>query len=1118
MLSLGSADFCSITLVKLIKKSTLLKELNLEGCKNLSIEFTEDHYLPNLETLILNYANISSRSLEKLIKSATKLKQLDLKSCQNLSAELMGNLNLPSLEKLCLISSNISISSLAKVIKNSVNLKILDLSQCNKLSTELLEDLNLPSLEELNLSDSNINATSLAKILSNATSLKNLTLSECQNLSIESVEHLNLPSLEVLYLTASNINSTGLTTLISNATNLRYLNLNQCKNLSTQPLDNLNLPCLVELNLGGSNISVSDLAALIKNAAKLKILALYGCKNLSTELIGNLDLFALEKLDLDRSTISSYSLAQLIKNAAKLKILSLCECTNLADEFFEELNLASLVELDLRKSNISTSSLEKLIKNAPLLNKIILRYCTNLSEKFFEDLNLTSLVELDLSNSNISTPSLAELIKNAPSLKKLNLSNCANLSEKFFKDLNLTSIEELDLSGSNISSALLVKILSNTPNLKTLDLRNCLNLSQEITEDLSLPRLRRLFVSNAYISSTSITKITAQADKSALSIYGIDSIRSTELSEGAETRTIKQTPPDPSSVKPPKTQVQAQFPLKKPNHRVPYQRMLDADTRFLKDKVLKATKLFYSATASQDPQVNQYRIDVFQGVTLNPSFCRIEEAFHLHSEADLNLEPCLIPQHKEDTFAQCPKSNTDYDYFYSKQRIRLSREWTPLVSLSPQERMTGYHLSHDSALEIRYSQRDNRYYIRHRDTKAPTRTIDIDFIIQVPKEPALPADIQLQIKHIKRFAAKELKLTKKPRNGADYLAELIKQKVGSCRHRVVVFSQWMQEHHPEISTRIIDNDCHSFVEIQYRGQWLRANLGGYPTTLQIDSSLSPSTRAKEQTSNSEQEDAQSQALPKKIWFAKKSVQKEITPAPIYLQRLLNSETKNQLIQCKDNDTLDALRYGLQHHAHHTQRPCYYLNSPDDLICASAFIECQGTQGKPKKGPGGPLYEFLKLNAGRKPLILVNYTHFKPDDIVRCNTLLDKERLADGTPLPEDAQVFGLINPHDPQAYDGADFYSRFDKTPTVCPLPAEAFAKPVPLPLKQQGDYPEDTRVIDFFGGEHWYEQVHGTWELHGRDLRLVESVLASLKPHQRVVFKNAPWHQKEFVRFWQEA
>ncbi|MBL7480725.1 hypothetical protein [Legionella bononiensis] len=239
----------------------------------------------------------------------------------------------------------------------------------------------------------------------------------------------------------------------------------------------------------------------------------------------------------------------------------------------------------------------------------------------------------------------------------------------------------------------------------------------------------------------------------------------------------------------------------------------------------------------------------------------------------------------------------------------------------------------------------------------------------------------------------------------------------------------------------------------------------------------------------------------------------------YCQHVLNPEAyQKHLVELDSTTSVQALRLALQRQCHFTNRPIYYIHSPDDLICSASFIQRDpNNYGILRKGPGGPLHDFLTADHGdQPPVLIINYEQFSAEDIVRFNALLDKKGFADGTPVPENVQIIGLNNTNKPDCYQGDDFYSRFN-TKEQCPISAKKLIKSVPpLPTESEEEAAEGV-VINLFNASDWKERLLGRWELDGTELKFQEGALSNLQD-TRITIQNGPWDDEEFNLFWTEA
>ncbi len=920
------------------------------------------------------------------------------------------------------------------------------------------------------------------------------------------------------------------------------------------------LPSFQQANLSLSNINgVSLRRFLFEKSDEIEELNLSGCINLQNASFDGLEMSKLRSLDLSyillRPSVNLpiAAINQLIaagKNTLESIKLPHSMINDSVLQALEEIKSLKSLTLNLFFSDISINNLDKILKKATSLETLKLSSCNNLIGDLLEDLNLSLLKSLDLSYSNISDNNLDKILKKATSLETLKLSSCNNLIGDLLEDLNLSLLKSLDLSYSNISDNNLDKILKKATSLETLKLSSCNNLTGDLLDNLNLSLLKSLNLSDSNISSVIIQKLKASNPGVKIDYYASLGSNLNDKApspkQGLGTRASEQS--------------------------------LDADTNPSSGPGrLQVQRVFYPGMGAPQPDITLYRLQAFNSFSINDTPCHVNSAFNLkNASPDLELEKRNIPSSKEDLFKRLNKlPKIPYEY-YGKHTILLTSEWQPLPSLSPNERMTEYHLSRETAVDIHYSKRDNFYYIRSTPGSTPPRDpISIDFIIEIststPKAtygswliPAialclpitgaadienttkaslmfslssflavamrpmlstktnkLPDDIQDKINAYHTFQSYPLNINTTHPTGQDFLNALNEQRVGACRHRSFLFKVWMHEHHADIPVRIINNDIHSFVEIKYNNQWQMYNLGGYPCNITITEPDSlPELASSQPTVVELTANGKTTAKTEKQYFLPIHHEKKTYKTTEYIHLLLSNNKPATLIKMDNPSHIAGLRYHLQKQCKNISRPCFYIHSPEDLICFAPYIKLtEENTGTLEKGPGGKLYDFLTAHSqdGSKPLLIVNYDRFTPSEIVRFNALLDTERQADGTDLPKDAQVIGLINPAAPGAYDGADFYSRFDLRET-CPLSEEQLQ--IPAVINQSKICNEETQRIELYGGSAWEEQLLGYWSLDGHSLRFNEGALMHAfnagKTH--LDLSNAPWSNPVFECFWQTA
>ncbi|PHQ78161.1 MAG: hypothetical protein COB66_09460 [Coxiella sp. (in: Bacteria)] len=227
-----------------------------------------------------------------------------------------------------------------------------------------------------------------------------------------------------------------------------------------------------------------------------------------------------------------------------------------------------------------------------------------------------------------------------------------------------------------------------------------------------------------------------------------------------------------------------------------------------------------------------------------------------------------------------------------------------------------------------------------------------------------------------------------------------------------------------------------------------------------------------------------------------------------INSIISADWHSGLINCSDPR---ALRVALEEHCKATHRLFFYVNHPDELRCASHYIDRDSAIGVIKKGPGGALYDFLQEN--NQAVMVINYDNFRPSDIARFNSVLDEERLVDGVPIPKGFKIIGVINTSKRSTYQGADFYSRFEQHEdfdvALPPVPQVEFTHEIK-------DTSLEHQIIELNGGTDWQARLVGSWLLEGHELRFQYGLLiAALKQGRtKITINNPPQNNPEFERF----
>lgn len=933
-----------------------------------------------------------------------------------------------------------------------------------------------------------------------------------------------MENLEEFHLSLSDFDIKILLPLLNKMPHLKDFELYDCKNLAGL-FDSFegNFQNLVRVGLKYADFPVEELYALIRKAPNLKDLDLSDSKINLDDVFERLDaqsLQSLECINLQNARFTYKGLKALLKKAPHLKIIELSDEMRpthfLSFEVFQSLNQGGLQDLkQINLNNFNLIKLEDKFEQAQVLQNLLikassLKYLSlvgsNIGElfEFMQKESLKNLEYVDLSETNLTASGLKALLSKATNLNSLDLSNCQEIDglHQILDDENLPNLERIYLRETYISAEDLRSLLSKASNLKVLDLSYCTTLREEFLTGLNLENLEKIYFYKTNFSPEVLKALFNAAPK-----LDRDAVL-TELNQDKDLYKVDSKPSIPPGVE-----------------------LMDADTS-LKPSKFQMDRVFYSLSddGKPFPSPHLYRKDVFHEAGVNGNPCSLMNAFFLKKDEDIGLEKCDFEWKSSDESLSSPSGGSLYG---GKQIVHLTNEWQAIASLSPQEMILRCHANPPvENIQIQYSRRDNLYYIRSQNPEQMKLEVELDFTVWVPdpnEMAPLPQEIQALINKFRGFTPGPLIMpSSEELTGENYLQALLDQKKGACRHRAFAFKSIMDKQYPQYPTRIITNTCHAFVEFYVKGIWHVCDLGGYPAGLVINEQHIPRAcpSAPEQTHTTiRYPQTEVIATPVEAMnsaFFEKALQTWNREAPFpfaideYCQECFAPDrNKKRLIECKSSAEVNALCVALQSYGNKTSHEVFYVNSPDDLVCKSSFVDANGAL---QKGPGGPLYDFL--HNCPNGIIIVNYEHFDPSDIVRSNTLLDKDRQVDGFPLPPDMKVIGLANLNKPNVYQGSDFYSRFDKA-EGSPIDLNQLHKKFPLPVDEPDQSKPSTTKINLFHANDWRERLLGRWVFGDSNLLIYqEGELKKIFDSgiKSIEIQNGLWDNPDFTYFWQSA
>ena len=1139
MLDLEEIDIDFQGLYCLLDGANQLRQLTINACENVNklMDTTLDFRLPCLEEIYAKSSNISCQILEQLITNQASIKVIHINACEeSISDNFSKNLKLVNLRELDASESHLEFGSLCQLLDEAINLTVLDLSDCGHLSSpgDVNNPLKLPNLVTLNLTNSSITTPDLQCLLEGTVNLQHLILRNCVELTddIPSMS-IQLEKLIVLDVSLSTLSGDHFKMMLMQASQLKTLEMDEYNNLSIEMLGSIYLPHLNKISLDRSSVNLQTLQVLLSKMPRLESLGLSGCQQLTEPVTEAFQLTHLKELNLSNTPINVDTLQLLTDGCYVLKTLNLSGCQHLSFNG-QPLNLKKLVSLDVSKSSLTVKDLDWLIGQSPSLESLTLSYSLLIMSLLAENSPFDKLRSID-SDAELSNDSFRLLLSRAPRLQKIAIRDSNWLPSVVSNHVNLNSVVRLELISCKIPTRSLYGLLSEAPNLEYLSLNQCSQLTSTPLAALNLPKLKSLDTGMSDIDAETLKHILKAAPLlKSIDISGcLSLVIDDELSELMKFLEVKgqlesddtvasHAPKKPDAVNEPQA-----FITRTLNNEA----KLDANTRDDPGKVFHTKQYFYPLTPEKDPVpiVNSYRLQSYNLLMINESPCSLSDAFLMSNQGDPLLCSCEIEPSENvlELGKILAREDQDSSYYLSPQQLRITNQWTAVASLSPYEQITHCQLQSDYPLEVSYSQRDRLYYLRHSGEEA--LNIDVQFLVKVRKpdsEPELPQEMMRIFEDYTHVSSEALDLDDIPNpNGFDYLSCIISQNKGACRHRAAACKYRLEEQFPGIYVAIIWNDCHAFIEFEWQGQRVTRDLGGYEAELTIDTSNRPQyfekdSEERHQIINEDPRNKQLNYYRKalKTWKRNTQADESVSKA---CQRLTQPHlVKKRLVEFDSSDDLIAFELSLQAYCQSVSRPCFYVNSPDDLICSAAYMELNGDRGILKKGPGGPLYRFLQAHQDPQnpPVLIVNYDNFDARDMIRFLGLLAGK--ADGVALPPETSIIGLMNTKKFDCYQETDFYSQFDDIER-CQLPRELLAEnqqlKAPLPLVENNF--AKTYPINLFHAQDWKERLLGRWVIQKDKLTYTEGELTdALASGLPIELQNAPWQDENFRYFWQHA
>lgn len=409
-------------------------------------------------------------------------------------------------------------------------------------------------------------------------------------------------------------------------------------------------------------------------------------------------------------------------------------------------------------------------------------------------------------------------------------------------------------------------------------------------------------------------------------------------------------------------------------------------------------------------------------------------------------------------------ARSDHCHF-GRYSMQLTHQWRVLPSIYPTDELESYYISTGDEVEITFYPQDSAYYIRLVQKQTAEVIVEVFFkhsLIPSSNVDELPEDIRTLVEYCRD------------------------ESRGACRHRCVAFAEYMQKHSLPYEWRIWTNDVHVFVYIKHEEKWTLCDLGGtVGIKLEINST---------QLENAEKHYRQQQS-------------QQVLPSSTTLSYdyLTQYSATSLLVTTED---AEALSWALQYSFQAKSLPFFYIDQPALLQCEKPFWD--KTEGKMKKGPGGPLFDFLQANHAQA-VIIINYELFDLKQRVHSRTLFSSSRSVENQSIPENYQVIGIINPQTMTPQQRVDFYSYFSSTYSVSDIPAVSNNS-----LVASATQTVEAHTIELCGGDHWENDLLGQPRIQQGKLSFKKGALSKAleQNHSAIALNNPPVDDPYFNQF----
>ncbi|MDP1602914.1 MAG: AAA family ATPase [Legionella sp.] len=984
----------------------------------------------------------------------------------------------------------------------SSKIKALGLTRSTILDNPFPENLEFSHLEILDVSGSNISLHNLHQILSTSGNLGILTTRCIRYEANESWPPLNLPFLLSWDLSYSELPVEIIRCILNGTRVLETLDLTKLSPTSEPIFTGVDFPFLEKLKLS-ENILLEDIHYVLENMKQLVSLS-FGCNlRLNEPFPLNIACPKLKQLSLAATNISSINLQKILIQIEKLEELNLSGCLYLQENFTAELYLKSLKILDVNNSRLSPHNFFQLIRFAYQLKTLNLSFyeCT---DGFMQELAFPELEEINLSHCEISEEDQKKILETSSKLRVITFIEAPPAFSDTIKNIKLLSVKKLVIRANTLSNKNLIDLLDALPNLDYLDLGGSINLYYNDT-------LRERFKEIALVCGLHHgNEVNADADRR-LKSY----------------RTIKKKfkwQPQLLGLKKP-TQDNFKFHFKGKNKTKNQNMIIEKLSQYM---------IFNRNFVALIPKIQDGICYALSNLFIKESdefWNGFVDAISAWNGEFYTLKNTLI-----EYFDRLIKYVIDYqilnynheDPFYLGDNFAMVLDSLPMPaildnpwhSVGVKKTAEGFWLydpnmkkgaklcSREKFLEV-----ISRRLGGHISIVGPKLDIN-PVIVNAGKFIATGGVLALQISVNRRDILKLLPPSEDI--SPEYLPGLLLHDVkGKPAWMMALKERAISSYIKSLLLAFLNSDPNALRN-------LRSSVGEVSDQEYVDAfsaivELLPYNMAKKTQKIFQKATENNEHFERLFETWSKAKPFSDTPGN-YCKKILNKPYKKQLIEIDQTRDVPYLHYLFEKEAIRTSTPFFYADSPSDLSCSAPFVKRQGDEGYISDGPGGDCYDFLMKykDSPVAPVVLVNYANFSPENIVHFNNLLDDCASADGTPIGK-SRIVGLINPDNPDSYQGEDFYSRFDEV-SLCPFKNKKLVESVPeLPIVEIDA--KNCEIIDLLNAENWEERLLGHWKVK-KDILvfetgLLEDALAKNKP---IHIHNGLWENPKFIHFWRLA